>query len=238
MASRYSVGQAFISITKRRRGFSASIIAAGKPLPHAGNSTFLEGSIKKCRSGRRHFSAGFAVVEMLLVLGALAVLFGAIYSGFDRLNRSYAAENAKAGTQQSARIGVETMVQDMRLAGLNPLGTAGAGVVAASATTFQFTADINYDGDVGDPFEDITYALSGSNLTQTSHLGSEVLLEGVTNLTFTYFDDTGTAIPPVDLAARRQDIRTVGIALTVSRPAGRNQQVSRTYTTQVRLRNM
>ena len=63
------------------------------------------------------------MVEMLLVLGALAVLFGAIYSGFERLSRSYTAENVKAGTQQSARIGVETMVQDMRLTGLNPLGT-------------------------------------------------------------------------------------------------------------------
>jgi type IV pilus assembly protein PilW len=195
-------------------------------------------SVNCSRSCRRHSSAGFAMVEMLLVLGALAVLLGAIYSGFERLNRSYTAENAKAGTQQSARIGMEAMVQDMRLAGLNPLGTAGAGVVAAAPTSIQFTADINFDGDLDDPFEDITYALSGSTLMQTNHLGPEVLLEGVTNLAFTYFDDVGAVIPAADLATRRQDIRTVGVTLTVSRPAGRNQQVSRTYTTQVRLRNM
>lgn len=186
----------------------------------------------------RPFSAGFAVVEMLLVLGALAVLFGAIYSGFERLNRSYTAENAKAVTQQSARIGMEAMVQDMRLAGLNPLGTADAGVVAASPTSFQFTADVNFDGDLDDPFEDIIYALTGNNLVQTNHLGAEVLLEGVTNLVFTFLDSTGAEIPSADLSTRRQDIRTVGIALTVSRPAGRQQQVSRTYSTQVRLRNM
>jgi hypothetical protein len=178
------------------------------------------------------------MVEMLLVLGALAVLFGAIYSGFERLNRSYTAENAKAGTQQSARIGVETMVQDMRLTGLNPLGTAGAGVVAAAPASFQFTADVNFDGDLDDPFENITYRLSGTNLEQVNHLGTEVLIENVSALVFTYFDDTGAAIPPANLAARRQDIRTVGITLTVNRPAGRNQQVARTYTTQVRCRNM
>lgn len=185
-------------------------------------------------------SAGFSMVEMLLVLGALAVLFGAIYSGFERLSRSYTAENVKAGTQQGARIGVETMVQDMRLAGLNPLGTAGAGVVAATPTSFQFTADVNFDGDVEptDPFENITYRLSGTNLEQVNHLGTEVLLENVTALVFTYFDDTGTAIPPANLAVRLADIRTVGLTLTVSRPAGRNQQVSRTYNTQVRCRNM
>jgi prepilin-type N-terminal cleavage/methylation domain-containing protein len=190
------------------------------------------------RFPRRLSSAGFSMVEMLLVLGALAILFGAIYSGFERLNRSYTAENVKAGTQQSARIGVETMLQDMRLAGLNPLGTAGAGVVAATPTSFQFTADVNFDGDVDDPFENITYALNGGNLEQTNHLGTEVLLENVSVLTFTYLDDTGTAIPTADLAVRLPDIRTVGITLTVDRPAGRNQHVSRTYTTQVRCRNM
>lgn len=187
---------------------------------------------------RRLSCAGFSVVEMLLVLGAMAIMFGAIYSGFERLNRSYTAENVKAGTQQSARIGVEMMVQDMRLAGLNPLGTAGAGIVVATPTSLQFTADSNFDGDTDDPFENITYALNGTRLEQTNHLGTEVLLENVTNLTFSYLDETGVAIPAAQLAARLADIRTVGITLTVSRPAGRNQQVSRTYSTQVRCRNL
>jgi len=197
------------------------------------DTRFRDSKFSRCFS-----SAGFSMVEMLLVLGALAVLFGAIYSGFERLSRSYTAENVKAGTQQSARIGVETMIQDMRLTGLNPLGTAGAGIVAATPTSFQFTADVNFDGDVDDPFENITYRLSGTNLEQVNHLGTEVLLENVTALAYTYFDDTGTAIPPANLAARLVDIRTVGMTLTVSRPAGRNQQVSRTYNTQVRCRNM
>jgi prepilin-type N-terminal cleavage/methylation domain-containing protein len=187
---------------------------------------------------RRLSSAGFSMVEMLLVLGAMAILFGAIYSGFDRLNRSYTAENVTAGTQQSARIGVEMMIQDIRLAGLNPLGTAGAGIVAAAATSLEFTADTNFDGDLDDPFEDIRYTLNGTNIEQTNHLGTEVLLENVTNLNFSYFDETGGLIPAAQLAVRMADIRTVGITLTVSRPAGRNQQVSRTYSTQVRCRNL
>ena len=54
----------------------------------------------------------------------------------------------------------------------------------------------------------------------------------------TYLDDAGTAIPAANLAARRADIRTVGITLTVNRPAGRDGTVSRTYTTQVRCRNL
>ena len=187
--------------------------------------------------------AGFSMIELLIVIGILAILFTFMYKGFERLNRYYTAENVKANTQQSARIGIEMMVQDIRLAGLNPLGTAGAGIVAASPTSFQFTADANFDGDLDDPFENITYDLNGTDLRQrNSNLllspNFEVLLSNVTTLAFTYLDDTGTAIPTADLATRRADIRTVGITLTVNRPAGRDGTVSRTYTTQVRCRNL
>jgi prepilin-type N-terminal cleavage/methylation domain-containing protein len=187
--------------------------------------------------------AGFSLIEMMVVIAILAILFTFIYKGFERLNRYYTAENVKASTQQSARIGVEMMVQDIRLAGLNPLGTAGAGIVAVTATSLRFTADANSDGDVADPFEDITYGLNldgtcGTCLQQTNHLGTETLLGDVNPLALTYLDDTGTAILAADLATRRADIRTVGITLTVNRPAGRDGTVSRTYTTQVRCRNL
>ena len=187
--------------------------------------------------------AGFSMIELLIVIAILAILFTFMYKGFERLNRYYTAENVKASTQQSTRIGVEMMVQDIRRAGLNPLGSAGAGVVAASPTSFRFTADANFDGDVADPSEDITYGLNldgtcGTCLQQTNNLGTETLLGDVNTLALTYLDDTGTAIPTADLATRRTDIRTVGITLTVNRPAGRDGTVSRTYTTQVRCRNL
>ncbi len=179
--------------------------------------------------------AGFSMIEMILALGALAIMFGAIYAGFERLNRSYVAENIKAGTQQSVRIGLEMMTQDIRLAGLNPLGSAGAGIVAAGPSSLHFTADINFDGDLDDAFEDITYALNGTTLEQTSHLGTEVLLEDVVDLSFTYFDESGALLPdPVPLT----EIRSVGVSLTLNRTAGRDQVVSRTYNTQVRCRNL
>jgi hypothetical protein len=179
--------------------------------------------------------AGFSMVEMLVSLCALALLFGAIYQGFERLNRSYTAENVKAGTQQSARAGVETMVQDIRLAGLNPLGSAIAGVVEAGQTVFHFRADLNFDGDCDDPFEDVKYEWIGTDLLQTNHLGPEVLLEDVSSLQFTYLDESGALLPePVAIAS----IRTLVISLTLQRPAGRNQTVSRSYTTRVRCRNL
>jgi prepilin-type N-terminal cleavage/methylation domain-containing protein len=183
--------------------------------------------------------AGFSMIELLIVIAILAVLFTFMYKGFERLNRYYTTENVKANTQQSARIGVEMMVQDIRLAGLNPLGTAGAGIVAATPTSLHFTADVNFDGDVADPFEDITYALNGTRLQQTNHLGTETLLEDVSTLGFRYFDTNDNLIPfPIDDAGELAAIRTVEIALSLNRLAGRDGSVSRTYTTRVRCRNL
>jgi len=94
--------------------------------------------------------------------------------------------------------------------------------------------DANFDGDDDDTFEDITYELDSANgtLVQTNHLGPEVLIDSVSNLNFTYLDiDDQTTMD-------RSEIRSVVISLTMSRPAGRDGEISRTYTTQVRCRNL
>jgi len=186
-------------------------------------------------------SAGFTLVEVLVCIAILSVLFGTIYRTFDTFNRSYAKENVKAGVQQKSRIGIDLMARDIRLAGLDPLGSASAGFNPANTSTnsIQFTADLNYDGDLDDPFEDMIYALNGNLLEQTSDLGSgpvtATLLDNVTDLTFTYLDQGDNLLPePVAV----DQIRTVLISLTVQRPAGREGPVSRTYSTRVRCRNL
>jgi len=188
-------------------------------------------------------SAGFTLVEVLVSIAILSVLFGTIYRTFDSVNRSYTNENVKAGVQQKSRIGIDLMARDIRLAGLDPLGSANAGFDADPAKTntasIQFSADLNYDGDVEDSFELIRYALNGDRLEQTADLGSgpvtATLLDNVTDLTFTYLDQADNLLPaPV----ATDQIRTVLISLTLQRPAGRDGTVSRTYTTRIRCRNL
>ena len=186
-------------------------------------------------------SAGFTLVEVLMCIAILSVLFGTIYRTFDTFNRSYANENVKAGVQQKSRIGIDLMARDIRLAGLDPLGSASAGFNPANTNTssVQFTADLNYDGDLDDPFEDMIYALNGNLLQQTTDLGSgpvtATLLDNVTALTFSYLDQADNLLPEPVAA---DQIRTVIISLTMQRPAGREGTVSRTYSTRVRCRNL
>jgi type IV pilus assembly protein PilW len=186
-------------------------------------------------------SAGFTLVEVLVSIAILSILFGTIYRTFDIFNRSYAKENVKAGVQQKTRIGIDLMARDIRLAGLDPLGSANAGFNSANtnSTSIQFTADLNYDGDLNDPFEDIRYALNGNLLQQTCDLGTgpvtATLLDNVTDLRFTYLDATDA---PLAEPIPTDQIRMVVISLTMQRESGRDGPISRTYTTRIRCRNL
>ena len=179
-------------------------------------------------------SAGFTMIEMLMALAILSIAFGTIYKTFEQLNRSTATENVKAGAQQAVRIAVDFMVQDIRLAGLNPLGSPGIGIQTATPESIQFTMDANFDGDDADTLEDITYRFNSGNgtLVQTNHLGDEVLIDNITSLNFTYLDSDDQTTSDLD------EIRSVIVSLSMQRPAGRDPDISRAYTTRVRCRNL
>jgi prepilin-type N-terminal cleavage/methylation domain-containing protein len=194
-----------------------------------------------CRQNQTAKSAGFTLVEVMMVIAIVSIVFGTIYRSFDIFSRSYTTENVKAGVQQKTRIGIDLMARDIRLAGLDPLGLTNAGFISGgtNSSSIQFSADHNYDGDLDDPFENITYALNGDILEQTSDLGTgpvaATLLDNVTDLTFIYLDASDTPlIEPVAV----DEIRTVLISLTLQRPAGRQEPVSRTYTARIRCRNL
>ena len=197
--------------------------------------------ILRCGQNQAVKSAGFTLVEVMMCVAIISIVFGTIYRSFDIFSRSYTTENVKAGVQQKTRIGIDLMARDIRLAGLDPLGSANAGFISGGTNTssIQFGADHNYDGDLDDPFENITYALNGNILEQTSDLGSgsvaATLLDNVTDLTFAYLDATDT---PMAAPIQVGEIRTVLISLTLQRPAGRDEPVSRTYTTRIRCRNL
>ena len=215
------------------------------------------------QADRQAASRGFSVVELLVALGMAAVVFGLIVSFFANMSRSTTTQNAAAAAQQTARAGVDFMAQELRLAGLDPLNSAGAGIeeISPTGTKIRFTTDscdlpIGHSDTCENPVPDGNVNGKNERVTYLYDAGSRVLrrylYEGTASQTwtplleqvepnpgniplFTFLDGNGLQITDNN---NRGDIRTVLITLTVQEPAGRSKAVERTYSSRVRLRNI
>jgi Tfp pilus assembly protein FimT len=180
-------------------------------------------------------TAGFTLVEILVGLGLASVLMAAIVALFATLSRSYTTQNVAAEVQQVVRAGIDEMVMNIRMAGVNPLNIADVGVKDDySSTQIRFTSDINASGVIGDADdEDIAYIFEENKLKRQVDGGNKIeLVENVSDFSFTYLKEDEL---PADSVS---EIRTVLISMTVTEPAGRGQNVSRTYSARVRCRNL
>jgi len=183
-------------------------------------------------------NAGFTLAELLMAMGIMLVVVTAIISLFTSLNRMYTTQGVAAGVQQVARTGIDIMTRNIRMAGFNPLKINTVGIVQANSNSIRFEYDTNGSGTIatnGD--EDVAYLFNAENkqlVQQKNGDGNRYpLVDNVSALTFNYFDEDGETVID-DLAA----IRTVEVSLTVEEPAGRDQVVSRTYSTRVICRNL
>ncbi|MFQ5802577.1 MAG: PilW family protein [Candidatus Methylomirabilales bacterium] len=96
-------------------------------------------------------TGGFTLIEALIAISAFVVVLLAIYSGFESSQATYGAGQQKADIQQSARIAMELMEGDLRLAGYGfPNGGADCdgdlnpdnAIMVANATFITFCADL------------------------------------------------------------------------------------------------
>ena len=85
---------------------------------------------------------GFTLMEVLIALSIFLIVLFAIYSSFESSRATYAAGEQRADIQQSARIAMELVSADLRLAGFGyPVG-AGNAITAATPTSITFWADL------------------------------------------------------------------------------------------------
>ena len=192
---------------------------------------------------------GFTVLELVISLGIMSIALTSIYGLYMNYVRIYTTEGVTSRVQQGVRAGINMMVRDIRMAGLDPEGVGTFGIVQATAQSIRITADRDMDGDLDEPdlsggsgesnLEQIAFTYDGNNTLEMILYKSDdtietrdTLLDNVSSLNFTYLDANDAVTADLD------EIRSVVIEMTVRKPAGRSDPVSRTLTKRIRCHNL
>jgi prepilin-type N-terminal cleavage/methylation domain-containing protein len=192
---------------------------------------------------------GYSMIELLISLVILSIAMGSIVNLYTNYVDAYKIEGARSRAQETLRSSLNMVTRDIRMSGLDPKDTDNFGIVQASAQSLRFSADRDMDGELDQPnvndgsnesdMEHMAYVYNGSdrleqvlyNLDGTEHDRS-TLVKYVSDFQLTYFDASGTETS--DLS----EIRTVGIQMTIRKPAGDDEIVSRTLIKRVKCRNL
>jgi len=171
-------------------------------------------TLKQTLKFARLSNQGLTLIELMIAMTIFLLVLGAIYSTFQSQHKSYLMQEEVAAMQQNIRAAMFYMTKEIRMAGCDPTGNAGAGIVTANADSISFTEDIRGDADgsdpdgaTNDPNESIAYALSGNNLVRDTGGGNQVVAENIDALDFVYLDADGNS------TATLTDIRSVEITI-------------------------
>jgi len=175
----------------------------------------IEGTSRRDPSGS-HSSPGFTLIELMIAMVVGLIVLGAVYNLFTVQNKQLGNQEIITEMQQNARIAMDMITRDVRLAGYNPAqtltrctgttttsSTTCVGIRSATAHSISFTTDIDEDGDLtpgsGNPNENIIYqrywSTSGAcyALGRTSNGTNSPVICNLDNLDFDYLDVNGNA---------------------------------------------
>jgi type IV pilus assembly protein PilW len=143
---------------------------------------------------------GFTLIELMIAMVVGSLLMVAVVSAYQIQVKSKNTQEALTDMNSSTRAALEIMVHELRTAGCDPDGTAGAGIVNAAANTISFTMDIGNatgtsfepDGALNGPNEQVRYAINANgDLGRDTGGGLQPLARNVDALDFVYLDEDG-----------------------------------------------
>lgn len=99
----------------------------------------------------QHMHRGFTLTELMIALVVSSVVVTGMYGAFVRQQQIATQQEQTTEARQNARLTMDIMTQEIRAAGFDPGGLAGAGIVTADATQLRFTRDLNCNGTLARP---------------------------------------------------------------------------------------
>lgn len=85
---------------------------------------------------------GITLIELMIATSVLGIAVSGMYSAYRSQLKTFMIQKQTAEMQQNIRAGLDIMVREIRMAGYDPLGTADAAILTASADSIEFTMDL------------------------------------------------------------------------------------------------
>lgn len=164
----------------------------------------------------------------MVTLVVSALIAAALYSTYIVQQRSYQTQSIVTEMQQNARVALDFLILDLRMAGYDPLARGVGAVTAANGTTISFTADMDEDGVIGTPATENEYfsydianrTVNGVTIptlrrsaTTNAAASYQPMADYIEQIEFFYLFENGTAATTTPGASDLADIRSIKISL-------------------------
>ena len=146
---------------------------------------------------------GFTLTELMVALAISAIVTTGMYRTFVQQQRVSMQQEQLTEARQNARLSMDAMIEEIRDAGFDPGGLAGAGIVQANSTSLRFTRDMNCNGTLGRTQQPYAKGVNdrglGEDIAYSFHSPRQVIRRQV-------FEDGTPAGPPAPLASNIIDL--------------------------------
>jgi len=186
----------------------------------------------KAASTRRH---GLSLVEVMITVAIISVIGGALAYFLIIGSSSWRSGDAEIQANQEARIGMMTMIKEIRQAKDGNIkttsGTLYADNTAYDNIMFVISSDTDGDGDTIDTTgalewsAPISYYLSGTQLVRQSESSIKIVANHVTALQFVIVVDT------------LKGTRVLNVTIQTVKKSADGRQMTSTLTSSVNMRN-
>ena len=146
----------------------------------------------------RRDEAGFTLTELLVGLVVSLLVIAALTQFFMNFNEIFFRNQSVVRLQQDLRTAGSKLVNDLKMAGFDPLNGSNATFVSAGSASVHMLYDKDGDGDCDTDSEEVVYRRKGDALTRNG----KTILTGISDFDISYVLDNGSVVSQTSSPSR------------------------------------
>ena len=168
---------------------------------------------------------GFTLVELMVAMSIFLLILVGIFQVFDPSRNAYQVSERKLGVQQNARVAMDRMARQIRMAGYFPenidndnTNDLSNSIQVATESAISVAGDLDNTG----ASSAYTFCLDGAGLRRVQGAigaaasytcaNGQLMAESVTALSFAYFDSANNPVPNPPTGPYSLDAQGLGAA--------------------------